>query len=92
MAERNPRYSGEEFARRGQEIYDRVIKPKVQPEQKGLFCAIDIETEDYEIDANDYLAGEKLLVRKPDAQIWLMRVGHWAAYTWGWHGSTEIEE
>jgi hypothetical protein len=92
MARCGKLYVDEVYETRGQEIYNRVVKPKVRPEDKGKFCAIDIDSEDYEINANDYAATENLLARYPDAQIWLMRVGHWAAYTWGWHGSTEIEE
>ena len=92
MARCGKLYPDEVYERRGQEIYDRVVKPKVRAEDKGKFCAIDIDSEDFEINANDYMAGENLLARHPDAQIWLMRVGHRAAYTWGWHGSTEIEE
>ena len=92
MARCGKLYPDEGYGRRGQEIYERVVKPKVRPEDKGLFCAIDIDSEDYEINADDYTATENLLGRHPDAQIWLMRVGHWAAYRWGWHGSTEIEE
>ena len=34
----------------------------------------------YEVDADDYTATERLLRRNPDAQIWLVRVGHRAAY------------
>ncbi|MGH7964728.1 MAG: hypothetical protein ACRERD_23430 [Candidatus Binatia bacterium] len=78
-----PRYSKEEFARRGQEIYDRDIRPRVEPSSEGKFVAIDIETGAYEIDADDYIATERLLARKPDAQIWLLRVGHRAAYRVG---------
>jgi hypothetical protein len=92
MAKCGKLYADEVYERRGPEIYDRIVKPSVRPEDKGKFCAIDIDTEDYEIDANDYQACEKLLARHPNAQICLFRVGHWAAYTWGWHGSTEIQE
>jgi hypothetical protein len=31
-----PRYSEEEFARRGDEIYDRDILPKLKPDDKGI--------------------------------------------------------
>jgi len=78
-----PRYSKEEFARRGQEIYDRDIRPRVESGNEGKFVAIDIETGAYEIDTDDYTATERLLARKPDAQIWLLRVGHRAAYRIG---------
>jgi hypothetical protein len=83
MATREPRYSREEFARRGQEIYDQVVRPALRPDDEDKFVAIDIESASYEMDANDYTAADRLLKRLPDAQIWLMRVGHKAPYRIG---------
>lgn len=45
MADLNPRDSKEEFARRGDEIYTRNIRPKLKPDDKGKFVLIDIEQE-----------------------------------------------
>jgi hypothetical protein len=45
MAGPQPRYSKEEFARRGDEIYESEICPHVEADNKGKFVAIDIETE-----------------------------------------------
>ena len=84
-----PRYSKAEFARRGQEIYERAIRPRVEAGNEGKFVAIDIETGAYEIDTDDYTATERLLTREPDAQIWLLRVGHRAAYRIGWRPMRE---
>jgi hypothetical protein len=67
MATRGPRYSREEFSRRGQEIYDRVVRPALRPEDADKFVAIDIESGSYEMDANDYTAVDRLLKRLPDA-------------------------
>ena len=78
-----PRHSKEEFSRRGHEIYERQVRPRVQSEDEGKFVAIDIETGTYEIDEDDYAATERLLARHPNAQIWLMRIGHETAYRIG---------
>jgi hypothetical protein len=83
MTVRQPRYSKEEFARRGDEIYNRDIRPLAEADNKGKFVAIDIETGAWEMDADDYTATERLLSQLPDAQIWLVRVGHRAAYRIG---------
>ncbi len=40
-----------------------------------IFVAVDIETGAYEIDEDEFTAGEKLRGRVPDAQIWMVRVG-----------------
>jgi hypothetical protein len=67
MAALKPRYSKEEFARRGQETYDRDIRPHLKADDEGKFVAIDIETGTYAIDKDDYTATERLLARNPDA-------------------------
>jgi len=80
---RRPRYSKEETARRGDEIYERVVAPRVGPEDKGKFVVIDIESGDYEVDRDELAASDRLLDRKPDAQLWLRRVGFSYAYRFG---------
>jgi hypothetical protein len=69
------RYSKEEFARRGDAIYDSDVRSRLKPEDDGKFVAIDIESAAYEIDDDELEAGDKLRARVPDAQIWIVRVG-----------------
>jgi hypothetical protein len=75
MAPTKRRYSKEEFARRGEAIYDREIRPHLKAEDDGKFAAIDIETGAYEIGPDELEAGDRLRARVPDAQIWLKQVG-----------------
>ena len=75
MSEPQPRYSKEEFARRGDEIYERDIRSHIEAGSEGKFVVMDIETGAYEIDADELAASDRLLARCPDAQIWLRRVG-----------------
>ena len=75
MTELQPRYSKEEFARRGDEIYERDIRPIIEKGNEGKYVAIDIESGDYEMDADEIAASDRLLARKPDAQIWLIQIG-----------------
>lgn len=75
MVVSQPRYSIEEFARRGDEIYDRDIRPHLEAGNEGKFILIDIETGAYEIDTDELAASDRLLARHPDAQVWLIRVG-----------------
>jgi hypothetical protein len=70
-----PRYSKEEFARRGDELYEREVLPRLRPEDAGKYALIDIETGDFEIDRDELAASDRLLARKPDAQVWFRRVG-----------------
>lgn len=83
MTIRVPRYSREEFAQRGQEIYEQIIRPNFSASDEGKFVAIDIESGSYERDASDYAAVERLLKRLPDAQVWLIQVGQRAAHRFG---------
>jgi hypothetical protein len=83
-----PRYSKEEFARRGDEIYERDIRPRVEVGDEGKFVVIDIETGVYEIDMDELAASDRLLARNPNAQLWVTRVGSRYARRFGLrHGS-----
>ncbi len=88
MSRLQPRYNREEFAQRGDEIYEHYIRPQLQAEDEGKFVLIDIETGDYEMDVDEIVASDRLLVRHPDAQVWLVRVGSRYARRFGmFHGS-----
>lgn len=82
-----PRYSEEEFARRGDEIYDRDILPKLKPDDKGII-AIDIETGEYAIAPDELTASNRLLTRRPEAQVWIRRIGSRYLYRFGHHGKS----
>ncbi len=76
MTVRQPRYSKEEFARLGDEIYERDIRPQVERDNLGKIVAIDIETGAWEMHTNEITASARLEERYPDAQIWIVRVGY----------------
>jgi hypothetical protein len=83
MPNLQPRYSSDEFARRGRELYDRDIRPRTREEDAGRFVAIDIESGMFEIDDDDLAATERLLARRQDAQIWIEWTGSDVAYRIG---------
>jgi hypothetical protein len=76
MAATRRRYSKEEFALRGDAIYEDDVVPQLKTGDKGKFAAIDIESGAYEIDVDELAACDKLSSRIPEAQIWLVRVGY----------------
>ena len=78
-----PRYSKEEFARRGDAIYEKEILPKLTAKDVGKFLAIDIETGAYETTADEMKAGDKLRARLPEAQIWMVRIGYDSVRSFG---------
>jgi hypothetical protein len=71
-----------EIARRGYEWYER-IRPAVEPAHRGEFLAVDVESGGYEIDRQELAAIDRLKVRCPDARVYLIRIGHRAAYRLG---------
>jgi hypothetical protein len=75
MAVRQPRYSKEEFARRGDEIYETQVRSQVEEGNHGKIVAIDIETGDFEVDKSEIAACDRLEARRSDAQIWIVRIG-----------------
>jgi len=80
MPTRPPRYSAEETARCGDEIYERDIRSQVETAHHGKVVAIDIESGAYVIDDNALAASERLLAQRPDAEIWCVRIGHRALH------------
>ncbi len=49
MTVRQPRYSKEEFARRGNEIYESQVRSQVEEGNQGRIVAINIETGAFEL-------------------------------------------
>lgn len=46
---------------RGDTIYERDIRPRLEEQSEGKFVAIDIETNAYEVDADELAATDRLL-------------------------------
>ena len=83
MTVRRPRYPKEEFARRGDEIYENQVRSHVEEGNHGKIVAIDIETGVFEVADDIVTASDRLLTRLPDAQTWFIRIGHRAVYHFG---------
>ena len=79
-------YAPGEITARGETLYRERIFPELDPAETGKFVAIDIESGDYEIDAEDPYACRRLLERRPQAVICGLRVGARAAYSFGGFG------
>jgi hypothetical protein len=75
MPSYGPRYPADEYRRRAVEQYAK-IKQDVDPGNKGKILAIDIETGEYEIDADQLEAAERLFARLEDPQIFYFRIGY----------------
>jgi hypothetical protein len=75
MAATGRRYSKDEIVQRGEAIFEQEIRAKLKKARKKDFLAIDIETGEYEIDADEMTACKRLRARIADAQVWMRRVG-----------------
>lgn len=89
MTLRRPRYSKEEFARRGTEIYEQRIRPLVEHGNRDRFVLIDIDTADYQVADDPLEASKPLIARHPDAQLWCVRIGHRVVERFGFHVTSE---
>lgn len=83
MSPHQPRYSAEETARRGDDIYEREVRARVEAGNHGKVVAIDIETGAYALDENALAAAKRLRAQRPNADIWFVRVGHRALHRIG---------
>jgi hypothetical protein len=88
MTVRQPRYSKEEFAQRGHEIYETRVRKQVEENNLGKIVAIDIETGAFEIAGSSLDASKKLLACSPNAQILCIRIGQRAVHRFGFHSPT----
>lgn len=83
MTIRQPRYTKEEFAQRGNELYENQIRSQVEEGNYGKVVAIDIETGAFEVADHIAKATDRLFERYPDAQPWVIRIGHRTVFRFG---------
>jgi hypothetical protein len=69
------KFSKDEFARRGDALFEDQVRPGLTAADTGKFAAIDIESGAFEVDGDEFEAGRNLRARIPDAQIWIVRIG-----------------
>ena len=79
------KYTPDEVATRGEQIYEDQIRSKVEEGNKGKFVIIDIESGEFEIDDEDLKATDRMLARRPSAVIYGLRVGFPTAYVMRGH-------
>ena len=88
MLVRQLRYSKEEFARRGDAIYESQVRSQFEEGNYDKIVAIDFETGSFKFDASEILACDRLEAHHPDAEIWIVRIG--SGYVRRFGGRTKI--
>lgn len=78
------RLDKKEIVRRGEALYRSRIREQLDLESdQGKFLVLDVETSDYEIDHSDVAALHRLRARRPEAPVYILRIGRAAAYQLG---------
>jgi hypothetical protein len=74
-----------EAARIGKQIYAERIRADVEavPANIGKIVLIDVDSGDYEVDADLLRAADRLRNRRPDGRFFAVRAGYNAVYTLG---------
>lgn len=83
MTKPQPRYSKEEHAQRGTAMYDQRVRLQVEAGNRGKVVALDVDTGDFELAEDTLVASQRLMARRPDAQIWCVRIGYPAVHRFG---------
>jgi hypothetical protein len=83
MNVRQRRYSREELARRGTELYEQHVRSQVEAGNHGRIVAVDVDTGEFEVARDTLTASEALLARQAHAQIWCIRIGHRGVHRFG---------
>jgi hypothetical protein len=68
---------------KGEEIYNRRIRPNLEAVNKGRLVAIDVNSEQFEIGDEVMEVSQRLLHRLPDAVIATLRIGGAPVYRIG---------
>jgi hypothetical protein len=69
--------------RRGQAYYDQRLRDRLEPEHKGKFLALNVETGEYEMDSSEMTVIERANARWSPNVTYIMRIGHPAAHRLG---------
>lgn len=70
-----PKVPEAEIVPRGEEIYERDVRPKLGPEHEGKFVVVDVTTGEYAIADDDLEASDLALEKNPEAILYGLRVG-----------------
>ena len=65
----------QELARRGRAYYDQFLRAKLEPEHKGKFLALEVETGDYELGDSHLEALDKAEAKHPNSVFCILRIG-----------------
>lgn len=71
----HPRYSTKEIVLRGKTLYEQRLRPQVKASNIGKVLVINVETGEYEMDADHLSASDRAAAKHPGAPLYAMRIG-----------------
>jgi hypothetical protein len=71
--------STSEIARKGREVFHRVVEPKLTPQDYGKFVAVAVDHDDFAMALKEIDAILQIMARYPGSLMHLERVGYPAA-------------
>jgi hypothetical protein len=83
MSTQQVRLTIDEVAERGTEIYETKLRPLVEQDNVDRLLAIDVTSGEYALGDTRREAVEAVRSKRPDAQIWVLRIGHVAVTSFG---------
>jgi hypothetical protein len=75
MASTHYTSSSEEIAQKGEDIYNRLLRTRLEAECRGKIVAIDVDSGDHAVAESVLDASRQISAKHPQAQIFLLRVG-----------------
>jgi hypothetical protein len=79
----HPKFRKEDISTRGRAIYEEKLRSMIEADNLDKFVIIDIETGDYEIDADDFAASDRAHRKHPNGAFYGMRIGRRSSGTIG---------
>lgn len=73
----------DEIAQRGEEIYERSLRDRIEKGNEGKILIIDVSTGEYEIDSDEIAASRRAMAKHPGHPLYMMRIGYNAVHTFG---------
>ena len=66
----------------GKSVYERRVRPTLDgaAEPVGWFLSVDLASEDWELDESLLKAARRLRERRPEADVYTIRIGYPAAF------------
>jgi hypothetical protein len=63
------------MVQRGHTFYEHQIRTQVETQHTGDFLILEVETGDYEIDAEEVRALQRAKAKHPDGALYIVRIG-----------------